>query len=63
MLAYNVDLADISHLFADNMMFFVIWFKIWKIRRGDPDGPEGRSGGRSGAPRARRDHHPWFFKF
>ena len=40
-LADNVDLADILRFFADNMMFFVIWFQIWKSGVGIPTGPRG----------------------
>ena len=40
-LADNVDLADISHFFADNMMFFVILFQIWKSGVWIPTGPRG----------------------
>ena len=32
-LADNVEIADISHFFADNMMFFAIWFQISKYDR------------------------------
>ena len=41
-----MDLADISHFFAENMMLFTMEVQIWNISWGDPDGPEGRSGER-----------------